>query len=65
MSLVIRSTYVMTVRRVRAPVRLMPRNDETQVVADGYRYQSIGSPQALALAIAAAIVTPALLWLAL
>ena len=66
MTLVLRTTYIQTVRRVRVPVRLAPRNDEgPRFVADGYRYRSIGSLQALALAIAASAVTPALLWLAL
>ena len=66
MTLVLRTTYIRTVRRVRVPVGLAPRNDAGQrVVADGYRYKSIGSLQALALAIAASVVTPALLWLAL
>ena len=58
--------YIQTVRRVRVPVRLAPRNDAGQrVVADGYRYRSIGSLQALALAIVASAATPALLWLVL
>ncbi|GJE74296.1 hypothetical protein [Methylorubrum suomiense] len=66
MTLVLRTTYIQTVRRVRVPVRLAPRNDAgPRFVADGYRYRSIGSLQALALAIAASAVTPALLWLAL
>ncbi|CAX21950.1 protein of unknown function [Methylorubrum extorquens DM4] len=66
MTLVLRSTYIKTVRRVRVPVGLVPWNDAgQQVVADGCRYRSIGSLQALALAVAASAVTPALLWLAL
>lgn len=66
MALVLRSTYIQTVRRVRVPVSLVPRNDRVQpLVADGCRYRSIGSLQALALAVAASIVTPALLWLVL
>lgn len=66
MTLVLRTTSIRTVRRVREPVRLAPRNDaDKRVVTDGYRYRSIGSLQALALAIAASAVTPALLWLAL
>ncbi len=53
-------------RRVRVPVMPVPRNDAgPRVVSDGYRYQSIGSLQALGLAIVASAVTPALLWLAL
>lgn len=66
MTLVLRTTYVQTVRRVRAPVGLAPLNDAgRRVVSDGYRYRSIGSLQALALALVASAVTPALLWLAL
>lgn len=66
MTLVLRSTTIQTVRRVRAPVMTAPRNDAgPRVVLDGYRYRSIGSLQALALAVMASAVTPALLWLAL
>ncbi len=66
MTLVLRTTYIRTVRRAREPVSLAPRNDAgTWVVADGNRYRSIGSLQALALAIVASAVTPVLLWLAL
>ncbi|WP_457107405.1 hypothetical protein [Methylobacterium sp. P5_C11] len=66
MTLVLRSTHIQTVRRVRMPVGLAPRNDAgRQVVGDGYRYRSIPSLQALALAVVASVVTPALLWLAL
>ncbi|GJD77389.1 MULTISPECIES: hypothetical protein [Methylobacterium] len=66
MTLVLRTTQIRTVRRVRVPVGLAPLNDAgRRVVTDGYRYRSIGSLQALALAIAASAVTPALLWLAL
>ncbi|MHB2210842.1 hypothetical protein [Methylobacterium sp. CM6257] len=66
MTLVLRSTTIRTVRRVRAPVTLAARNDPSPaLVADGSRYQAIGSLQALALAVAAAIVAPVLLWLAL
>jgi len=66
MTLVLRTTYIRTVRRVRVPVGLAPLNDAGQrVVTDGYRYRSIGSLQALALAVAASAVTPVLLWLAL
>ncbi len=66
MALVLRSTFVTTVRRARVPVRLVPLNDaRPRLVADAARYQTIGSLQALALATAAAMVTPALLWLAL
>ncbi|UIN37336.1 hypothetical protein [Methylobacterium oryzae] len=66
MTLVLRTTQIRTVRRVRVPVELAPLNDAgRRVVTDGYRYRSIGSLQALALAIAASAVTPALLWLAL
>ncbi|MEL6060628.1 MULTISPECIES: hypothetical protein [unclassified Methylobacterium] len=65
-----RTTYLEAVRRARVPVRLAPRNDAGQrLIADGYRYRSIGSRRALALALAlalaAAVVTPALLWLVL
>ncbi|MBD8905777.1 hypothetical protein [Methylorubrum zatmanii] len=35
------------------------------IVTDGYRYRSIRSGRAIALAIVAAAVTPALVWLAL
>jgi hypothetical protein len=66
MTLVLPTTHIQTLRRMREPVRLAPRNDAGQrVVADGYHYRSIGSLQALALALAASAVTPALLWLAL
>lgn len=66
MTLVLRTTTITTVRRVRVPVMPAPRNDAGPcVVSDGYRYRSIGSLQALALAIVASAVTPALLWLAL
>ena len=67
MTLVLRSTYFETVRRVRVPTRPKPRNDNTgsQVIADAARYRTIGSLQALALAIAASLATPALLWLVL
>ncbi|MBP1179900.1 hypothetical protein [Methylobacterium sp. PvR107] len=66
MALVLRTTTITTVRRVRAQVMPVPRNDAgPRVIADVYRYRSIGSLQALALAILASAVTPALLWLAL
>ena len=66
MALVLRSTFVTTVRRARVPVMLAPLNDAgLRVVANAARYRSIGSLQALALAIAASVVTPALLRLAL
>lgn len=35
------------------------------IVTDGYRYRSIRSGRAIALAIVAAAMTPALVWLAL
>nr|WP_236960271.1 hypothetical protein [Methylobacterium durans] len=45
---------------------LAPLNDAgLRVVTNAARYRSIGSLQALALAIAASVVTPTLLWLAL
>ena len=48
------------------PVTLRAHNtDAPSVVSDGYRYRSIGSLQALGLAILASMVTPALLWLVL
>ncbi len=66
MALVLRTTFITTVRRARVPVMLAPTNDsEPRVVTDAARYRSIGSLQALALAIVASVVTPALLWLAL
>ena len=66
MALVLRTTFITTVRRGRVPVMLAPKNDAgPRVVTDAARYRSIGSLQALALAIAASVVTPALLWLAL
>ena len=66
MALVLRTTFITTVRRRRMPVLLAPRNDAgRRVVTDTARYRSIGSLQALALAVAGAVVTPALLWLAL
>ncbi len=66
MALVLRSTFVTTVRRARVPVRLAPLNDDgLQPVANAARYRSIASLQALALAICASVVTTALLWLAL
>jgi hypothetical protein len=66
MTLVLRSTTIRTVQRVRVPVALSARNDaRPALVVDGFHYQAIGSLQALALAVAAALVTPVLLWLAL
>ena len=66
MTLVLRSTDIQTVRHVRVPVMLVPRNDaDPRVVSDGYRYRSISSLQALALAVVASPVTPVLLRLVL
>lgn len=66
MALVLRSTYGATPRSVRLPVKLEAREDAgARIIADAARYQTIGSFQALALAIAAAVVTPALLGLVL
>lgn len=66
MTLVLRSTFVTTVRRARVPVMLAPLNDiDCRLVTNAARYRSIGSLQALALAIAASVATPTLLWLAL
>ena len=68
MALVLRSTFVTTVRRARVPMMRAPSDDAgTRLVMDAARYRSIGSLQAraLALAVAASAVTPALLWLAL
>ncbi|MEL6063039.1 MULTISPECIES: hypothetical protein [unclassified Methylobacterium] len=66
MTLVLRSSYIQTVRRVRVPVGLVPRNDAPPaLITDAYRYKATGSLQALALAVAASIVTPVLLWLVL
>ncbi len=48
------------------PITLEAGNDAgARIIADAARYQTIGSFQALALAVAAAVVTPALLGLAL
>lgn len=66
MGLVLRSTFVTTVRSARVPVMRAPLNDAgIRLVMDAARYRSVGSLQALALAVAASAVTPALLWLAL
>lgn len=66
MALVLRSTFVTTVRRTPVPVRLAPVNDaRPRLVTNAARYRTIDSLQALALAIAASVVTPALLWLTL
>ena len=48
MALVLRTTFITTVRRRRMPVLLAPRNDAgRRVVTDAARYRSIGSLQAL------------------
>ncbi|MEE7501927.1 hypothetical protein [Methylobacterium mesophilicum] len=66
MALVLRTTLITTVGRARGPASLRPKNDAgRRVVADAARYRSIGSLQALGLAVAGVAVTPALLWLAL
>jgi len=66
MTLVLRTTFTTTVRRTRAPIVLAPTNDAgPRVIVNAERYQSISSLQALALAIAASVATPALLWLVL
>ncbi|WP_419951700.1 hypothetical protein [Methylobacterium sp.] len=66
MTLVMRSTYIRSVQHVRMPVTLRAHNtDSPSVVSDGSRYRSIGSLQALGLAVVASFVTPALLWLVL
>lgn len=65
MALVHRATFVWTVRRARVPVLPAPVTDAGRAVADAGRHRSIGSLQALALAVAASLVTTALLWLAL
>lgn len=66
MALVLRSTFVTTVRRARVPVMRAPVNDAgTRLVMDAARYRSISSLQAPALAVVASAVTPSLLWLAL
>lgn len=66
MTLVVRSTYIETIRYVRTPIRLQANDTEAPtVVSDGHRYRSIGSLQALGLAVVAAAVTPTLLWLVL
>ncbi len=66
MALVLRSTFVTTVRLARVPVRLVPRNDVgLPPVTNAARYRTLGGLQALALAVAGSVVTPALLRLAL
>jgi hypothetical protein len=66
MALVLRTTFTTTVRRARVPIVLTPTNDaRPRIITNAARYGSIGSLQALALAIAASVVTPALLWLVL
>ena len=66
MALVLQYTSIRTARRVRVPAGLAPFNDiGPRIVEDGACYRSIGSLQALALAIAASVVTPALVWLSL
>ena len=66
MALALQSTFVTTVRLARVSVRLAPLNDAgPRLVTNAARYRSIGSLQALALAGAASVVTPALLWLVL
>ena len=66
MTMVVRSTYIETVRLVRMPLTVRAHNrDKPSFVADGYCYRSISGSQALGLAIVAAMVTPALLWLVL
>ncbi|MBY0260289.1 hypothetical protein [Methylobacterium sp.] len=67
MTLVLRSTYVETVSRVRVPVReRSPRDGMVPgLVTDVYRYRSIGSLQALGLAAVASVVTTLLLLLVL
>lgn len=66
MAVVLRSTFVTTARRARMRVMPAPLNDaERRLVTNPARYRSIGSLQALTLVIAASVVTPALLWLAL
>ena len=66
MALVLQSTFVTTVRRAQVPITLAPLNDAgLRVVTNAARYRSIGSLQALGLALAASVVAPTLLWLAL
>lgn len=66
MTLIFRTTYVETVRRVQGPVRTMPQNNPNlEVVSDVSRYQSISSLQAPGLAVAGSAMAPSLLWLVL
>ena len=64
MALVLQYASIRMVRRMRAPAGLAPHhNNDPRVVEDAACYRPIGSLQALALAIAASVVTPALVWL--
>ncbi|MBB2962575.1 hypothetical protein [Methylobacterium sp. R2-1] len=78
MSVVLRSIDIETVRYVRVPAGSTPRDDAAsrtgaqatarpaaKVVTDIARYRTIASLQALALAAAASVVTPTLVWLVL
>ncbi len=66
MTLVVTSTYIRSVRHARLPATVRADDvDDSSVVSDGYRYRSIGSLQALGLAVVASLVTPTLLWLVL
>lgn len=66
MTIVLRSTYIRSVHETAAPDRHRTRPSAMgPIVSDIFRHRSIGSLQALGLAIAAAIVTPILLWLVL
>jgi hypothetical protein len=64
MALVFQHASIRTVRRVAVPTGLAPLHDTgPRFVEDAACYRPIGSLQALALAIAASVVTPALVWL--
>ena len=66
MAFVFQYASIRTEDRVQAPTGVAPLPDiGPRVVEDAARYRPIGSLQALALAIAASVATPALLWLAL
>ena len=66
MTIVLRSTYIRSLHETGAPyLRRMRLSAMDPIVSDIFRFRSIGSLQALSLAIAAAIVTPVLLWLVL
>ncbi|GJD32234.1 hypothetical protein PMNALOAF_3502 [Methylobacterium adhaesivum] len=70
MPLIVTSTSIRSIRHIRVPITVRADNvdvpvDVRSVVSDGHRYGSIGSLQALGLAIVASVVTCAMLWLVL